>query len=111
MQKNKKSGKRIENVGIIIAAVLCYVLGFTCVIFAMLGEEWKVPRTWQVLLAIVGVAAMLLVKTDESSGLNDFPISDILCLYLKIGMDRIGARSFRNKLLIVCLFRKPEHTA
>lgn len=60
MQKNKKSGKRIENVGIIIAAVLCFVLGFTCVIFAMLGEEWEIFRTWQVLLAIVGVAAMLL---------------------------------------------------
>ncbi len=26
----------------------------------MLGEEWEIFRTWQVLLAIVGVAAMLL---------------------------------------------------
>ena len=44
-------------------------------------------------------------------GLNDLPIADVFRLYLEIGMDRIGARSFRNKLLIVCLFRKPEHTA
>ena len=44
-------------------------------------------------------------------GLYDLPVADVFRLYLKIGMDRIGARSFRNKLLIVCLFRKPEHTA
>ncbi|GFI32080.1 hypothetical protein IMSAGC013_03479 [Lachnospiraceae bacterium] len=44
-------------------------------------------------------------------GFYDLPIADVFRLYLEIGMDRIGAWSFRYKLLIVCFFRKPEHTA
>ena len=91
MQKNKKSGKRIENVGIIIAAVLYYVLGFTCVIFAMLGEEWKVPRTWQVLLAIVGVAAMLLFI---------FSVYRYLTLYISSHKDwEVEEKDERNEMI------------
>lgn len=91
MQKNKKSGKRIENVGIIIAAVLCYVLGFTCVIFAMLGEEWEVSRTGQILLGIVGVAAMLLFI---------FSVYRYLTLYISSHKDwEVEEKDERNEMI------------
>ena len=91
MQKNKKSGKRIENFGIIIAAVLCYVLGFTCVIFAMLGEEWEVSRTGQVLLAIVGVVAMLLFL---------FAVYRYVTLYIRSHKDwEVEEKDERNEMI------------
>lgn len=91
MQKNKKSGKRVENVGIIIAAVLCYVLGFTCVIFAMLGEEWEVSRTGQILLGIVGVVAMLLFI---------FSVYRYLTLYISSHKDwEVEEKDERNEMI------------
>lgn len=60
MRRNKKNGKRHKNIGLIAAAALCYVLGIGSIVAAAAGEKWEVSGSWQILLSVVGIAAMLL---------------------------------------------------
>lgn len=57
----KKNMKHNKKIGIIILAIICYILAFGSLVCAAMGEKWQISDGWQIFFLIFGIVGMFIV--------------------------------------------------